>query len=161
MQLPTTSSSASRVAQQIRDASLLALYGTWKSARTGLTLPTLESLNLEHGSTLDRVFVTELVDLAPFTLRTTYLGSTLSTQLGRGLGDSDVFTADNEDILGGLEATYRRCVRLQEPSYESMRFKQQNGKHTSFERLLLPCVSADGSLHYLVGMVSFENLTQS
>lgn len=112
MQLPTTSSSASRVAQQIRDASLLALYGTWKSARTGLTLPTLESLNLEHGSALERVFVTELVDLAPFMLRTTYLGSALSTQLGRGLGDSDVFTADNEDILGGLEATYQRCVRL-------------------------------------------------
>ncbi len=161
VQLPATPAPASRVAQQIRDAALLALYRTWKSARTGPTLPTLESLNLAHGSTLERVFVAEVVDLAPFTLRTTHLGFALSTQLGRGLNDSDVLSSDNEDVLGGLEATYRRCVRLQEPSYESMRFKLEDGKPTSFERLLLPCVSADGSLHYLVGMVSLENLALS
>ena len=161
VQLRATASPISRVAQQIRDLAMLALYRTWRSLRTGVTLPTLESLNLEHGSILERVFVAEVVDLAPFTLRTTYLGSELSAQLGRGLNDSDVLTADNEDVLGGLEATYRRCVRLQEPSYESMRFTLEDGKPTSFERLLLPCVSADGSAHHLVGMVVFENLALS
>ena len=161
VQLPPALPPASRVAKHIRDEAMLALYRTWKLARTGRALPTYESLNLVHGSALDKVFVAEVVDLAPFTLRTTYMGSELSAQLGRGLNDSDVLTADNEDVLGGLEATYRRCVRLQEPSYESMRFTLEDGKPTSFERLLLPCASVDGTLQYVVGMVVFENLALS
>ena len=159
---PTPPPLVSRVAQQIRDAAMLALYQTWKAERTGLSLPTLEALKLSQGSTLEQVFVAEVVDLAPFTLRTTYLGFALSAQLGRPLSDDDVLSSDNEDVLGGLEATYRRCVRLREPSYESMRFKlEYGGNPTSFERLLLPCVSADGSQHFLVGMVVFENLALS
>ena len=50
-------------------------------------------------------------------------------------------------------------MRLREPSYESMRLTLDDGKPTRFERLLLPCASADASQHYLVGMVLFENLT--
>ena len=159
---PTALPPVSRVARQIRDTALLSLYQTWKAARTGPALPTLEALNLSQDSTLQQVFVAEVVDLAPFTLRTSYLGFALSAQLGRALNGTDVISSDNEDVLGALEATYRRCVRLREPSYESMRFKlEDGGKPTSFERLLLPCASADGSQHFLVGMVVFENLALS
>ena len=161
MNLPTTPNPVSRVTQQIKNSTMLALYQTWRYERANLTLPILESLNLAKSGLLEQVFVSEVVDLAPFTLRTTHLGFALRTQLGRNLDDGDVLTADSEDILGGMEATYRRCVRLQEPSYESMRFKLEDGKPLTFERLLLPCASADGSAYYLVGMVVFENLALS
>lgn len=140
---------------------MLALYQAWKKERANLTLPTLESLKLAQNGLLEQVFVSEVVNLAPFTLRTTHLGSALRTQLGRDLHEGDVVIADNEDVLIGLEAAYRRCVRLQDPSYESMRFNLDNAKPIRFERLLLPCVSADGSAHYLVGMVVFENMALS
>jgi hypothetical protein len=158
MQLQTTTPAASRVGREINDTAVLALYQTWKAASTCARLPTFESLNLARGNTLEKVFVAEVVELAPFTLRTIHMGLTLRAQLGRELDNDGMITSDNEDVLGDLKATYRRCMRLREPSYESMRMTLGDGKPTRFERLLLPCASADGAHHYLVGMVVLENL---
>jgi hypothetical protein len=151
----------SRVASRIKHPALLALYRTWRSRLTDKALPSVASLDLDHCAAPGNVFVAELVDLAPFTLKRTFVGAALSKQLENGLKgglkgqlDSSLVLADNDEMFHSLEALYRRCLRLQEPSLDSMRL----GGHEpmAFERLLLPCASADKSANYLVGMVMFE-----
>lgn len=66
---------------------MLALYQVWRHQRAEWALPTLESLNLPQSGLLDQVVISEVIDLAPFTLRTTHLGPGLRAQLGRDLDD--------------------------------------------------------------------------
>ncbi len=98
----------------------------------------------------------EVVDLESFTLRRTYLGAQMRAQRGYALED-ELLRIDNEGPFGGWEVSYRRCVRLREPSYESMRFGLGEGMPTRFERLLLPCVDNDQTKHHLVSVVIFQN----
>jgi hypothetical protein len=89
-------------------------------------------------------------------LKRTYVGKALADLAGYAAQGS-VVSANEEHAFGGLEAAYRRCVRLREPSYEYMRFQLEDGTSTLFERLLLPCADSDAVTHQLVGMVFFEN----
>jgi hypothetical protein len=151
------SPSLSRLLSRIKHPAILALYRSWKSLRTDKALPSVESLRLEQCAAPGNVFVAELVDLAPFTLKRTFIGAALTAQLGGGQKDglqSGLVHADSDEMLHSLEAMYRRCLRLQEPSLDSLRLG--GDQPLFFERLLLPCATADKSANYLVGMVMFE-----
>jgi hypothetical protein len=148
---------SSRLLSRIKHPAILALYRTWKSVLTDKALPSVESLGLEHCAAPGNVFVAELVDLAPFTLKRTFVGAALTAQLGAEQKDglqSGLVHTDGGEMLHGLEAMYRRCLRLQEPSLDSLRLG--GDQPLFFERLLLPCATAYRSANYLVGMVMFE-----
>jgi PAS domain S-box-containing protein len=146
-----------RLAGRIKHPALRALYQSWHEHRSGDALPSVPSLNLPRCAAPENVFVGEVVDLLPFTVKRTFVGKTLTELVGYAALGSLV-SSNEEHAFAGLEAAYRRCMRLREPSYEYMRFQLEDGASTLFERLLLPCVDTGSSTHYLVGMVFFETL---
>ncbi len=155
--LGRTPPAPSRLAGRIKHPALRALYQTWRARRRGAGLPSVASLDLPRCAAPDNVFVGEVVDLLPFTIKRTLVGKALTDLAGYAV-QGEVVSANEEHAFGGLEAAYRRCVRLREPSYEYMRFQLDDGASTLFERLLLPCADPDSQTHQLVGMVVFENL---
>jgi hypothetical protein len=100
------------------------------------------------------------VSLEPFTLRRSFVGQALMAHLDHQLV-VQMPQIDEDPVFGGLEAAYRRCMRLREPSYEYLRFQLDDGSSMFFERLLLPCEDIQNGTHHLVGMVRLENLPQS
>jgi CheY-like chemotaxis protein len=148
---------AAKLAARIKHPAMRALHGVWSEQVLGETLPSVESLELATCAEPDHVFVGEVVSLEPFSLRRVLVGSALHAYIAFEASDTLV-TADDDDVFGGMEAAYRRSVRLRQASYEYMRFKREDGRSVVFERLLLPCADASNSSHQLVGMVIFDNL---
>lgn len=151
---------ASRLAARIRHPALRSLYATWSRSHSAAVLPPVAALELEACGAPECVFVAEVIDLAPFSVRRTHVGAALQRYTEQRLLDEEV-SADDDNAFGGLEAAYRRCMRLREPSYEYIRFRRDDGKSVVFERLLLPCEDLAASSHQLVGMVIFENLPEA
>ena len=148
---------APRLAGRIKHPALLALYQRWRAHQTGTALASVAALDLPHCAAPEQVFVCQVVKLQPFELARTYVGSALLAHLG-SCPDDPSSGNDDDHVFGGLEAAYRRCMRLREPSYEYLRFQLADGSSMFFERLLLPCEDLQSGSHQLVGMVRFENL---
>jgi signal transduction histidine kinase len=147
-----------RLAGRIKHPALQAFYQNWHAQRGGAKLPTVRSLQVPTCMAPDHVFIGEVTGLDPFVIERTYVGKVLADLPGNAL-KGRVVSTNEERFFGGLEAAYRRCVRLREPSYEYMRFQLDDGSSALFERLLLPCADAATSTHQLVGMVMLQNLS--
>jgi hypothetical protein len=130
----------------------------WQTARIdGRSLPGLAALDPVRFGLGPHAFIVRVESTEPLALRFLSVGTELTTRLGRPLNGASIGSAhEDQDILGELEITYRRCARLQAPIYQSARFDFGDGAPLHLERLVLP-VSDDGeTLTHLVGIAVFN-----
>jgi PAS domain S-box-containing protein len=146
--------------RRLRSPELLAAYLFWRAARNGDRPPRLPDLNWGGLPQAANAF-TAAIEPAGNTVnfRFLHVGAALEGRLGRRLGGTLVSElggpAQDDEVLGSLEGSYRRCARTQAPSYEYASYDFGDGAPVMFERLILP-VSDDGHrLTHLVGIALF------
>jgi putative addiction module CopG family antidote len=147
-----------RLLRRLNTPALRQLYLNWQTARIdGRSLPGLAALDPVRFGLGPHAFIVRVESTEPLALRFLSVGTELTTRLGRPLNGASIGSAhEDQDILGELEITYRRCARLQAPIYQSARFDFGDGAPLHLERLVLP-VSDDGeTLTHLVGIAVFN-----
>jgi PAS domain S-box-containing protein len=143
---------------RVRTVALRDLYFAWNGLRAGDTLPAPAELHpaefgLERHSFLLSVRRNgEMIDM-----RFLSAGVALTTRLGRDLAGEQVGTNPRDgEVLGSLEAAYRRCARDRQPVYQFIRFDFGDGSPTRFERLLLPLAERGQEITHLLGVTLFD-----
>lgn len=139
----------------LRHPQARALYQDWWSRRDGAALPTLGALALNSRDGRDHLFVEQVVNIHPLTLKRHHMGQALQQAGAPGPGWR-FQTDDHEALLSDLHAAHRRCLRLREPVAESVQVDTGDGSHSSFERLLLPCTHDCPSGLGLVGIAHWQ-----
>jgi hypothetical protein len=147
--------------RRLRSPELMAAYLFWRAARNGDRPPRLPDLNwggLPEAANAFVVAVEPAGNVVDF--RFIHVGSALEARLGRRL--TGALTSEiglpqvNEEVLGSLEGSYRRCARTLSPSYEYASYDFGDGAPTMFERLTLPVADDADNITHLVGIALFS-----
>jgi len=143
---------------RVRTVALRELYFAWNALRAGDVLPAATDLHpaefglQRHSFLLSVRRAGEAIDM-----RFLSAGDALTVRLGRDLKGERVGTdPEDEEVLGSLEAAYRRCVRDRQPVYQFIRFDFGDGSPTRFERLLLPLTESGDDITHLLGVTLFD-----
>ncbi|HVY15315.1 MAG TPA: PAS domain S-box protein [Rhodopila sp.] len=143
---------------RVRTSALRELYFAWSGACAGDALPRPADIRPDAFDLQRNSFI---VSIRPtrggVEMRYVRAGEAIVTRLGRDLvGETVSHAPEDEEVLGSLEAAYRRCARDRQPVYQFMRFDFGDGAPTQFERLLLP-LSEDGrGITQLLGVALFD-----
>jgi CheY-like chemotaxis protein len=151
-----------KLLRRLRSPILCAAYLAWRAAHNGGRPPRLPDLGWGGGMPGSRHSFTVAVEPEGDQLAFRYLrvGSALEARLGRELTGTRTASArggaHDDELLGSLEGSYRRCARMLGPSYEYGNYDFGDGEPVTFERIILP-LSDDGQrVTHLLGMALFN-----
>ena len=154
---PTRPAKRDRVLARLRKLELRGLYMAWDAARTGERLPEPGDVDPALFGLESNAFVIEVDSAADVPVfRFTNVGNELVGRLGRKMDGDTIVPEPANDMVGSLEAAYRRCYGRRAPTYDSARFDFGDGAPVFFERLLLPVSAVGGDITHLVGVALFE-----
>ncbi len=152
-------SQTDRLLKRLRAPALRQLYLTWQASKAdGVLLPPLRRIEPLPFGLGPHAYTVAVEGGAPPTFRYVSVGHALNMRLGRPLQGSVVedAPAEDEEILGELQACYRRCARNLGPVFQSARFNFGDGSPLQFERLVLPMSENGQTVTHLVGIVLFS-----
>ncbi|CAH2604866.1 Histidine kinase [Rhodovastum atsumiense] len=154
-----------RFRDRLRSAALRRAYERWKGLRhPPQLLPHADVVLADMAGLPASAFVVSVSeqssvpgDSVAFGFRYVHFGRDLAERLGRSLAGESVDGAE-PNVLGPLDAAYRRCVVNRVPSYDYARYAMDEGPCVLFERLLMPLAGGDGRITHLLGIVLFTEL---
>ena len=149
----------SRLMQRLKTPALRRFYLNWQTCSVPAeSLPSLAQIDPARFGLGPNSFVAKVESEQPASFRFISVGAELTSRLGRPLdGELIDNSFDDDEILGELHGTYRRCMRNGRPIYQGARFDFGDGSPLRFERLVLP-ISEDGdAITHLVGIAVFTN----
>ncbi len=151
-------SGARSLLARVRTVALRDLYFGWNAKCAGNALPAPADPNpagfglQRHSFLLSVCRNGEEIDM-----RFLSAGEALTARLGRDLTGERVGTdPSDEEVLGSLEAVYRRCVRDRQPIYQFIRFDFGDDSPLRFERLVLPLAERGQEITHLLGVILFD-----
>ncbi|MGI4952994.1 MAG: ATP-binding protein [Janthinobacterium lividum] len=147
-----------RLLKRLKTPALRQFYLNWQTARIEAAgLPTRSSLDPVHFGLGPHAFTIAIDSHAPLRFRFLTVGAALSMRLGRPL-DGVIVEAvpEDEELLGNLHATYRRCVQRLSPVYQAARLDFGDGPPLHLERLVLPVSDDAETVTHLVGISLFN-----
>lgn len=149
---------ADRLLKRLKTPALRQFYLNWQTAKVdGITLPSLSSLDPARFGLGPHSFTAAIENEDPLKFRFLSVGSALTSRLGRPLDGAAIdSTPEDEDILGELHATYRRCARNRSPVYQAARMDFGDGSPLHLERLVLPVSENSQAVTHLVGIAMFS-----
>ncbi|MGI4796901.1 MAG: hypothetical protein ACRYG8_23185, partial [Janthinobacterium lividum] len=149
---------ADRLLKRLKTPALRQFYLNWQTAKVdGIALPSLSSLDPARFGLGPHSFTAAIENEDPLKFRFLSVGSALTSRLGRPLDGSAIdSTPEDEDILGELHATYRRCARNRSPVYQAARMDFGDGSPLHLERLVLPVSENSQTVTHLVGIAMFS-----
>ena len=147
-----------RLLKRLKTPHLRQFYLNWQTAKVdGVALPTLASLDPARFGLGPHSYTAVIENEDPLEFRFLTVGSALTARLGQPMaGTAIVSTPDNEEVLGEMHATYRRCARNLSPVYQAARLDFGDGSPLHLERLVLPVSENSQTVTHLVGIALFS-----
>ncbi len=147
-----------RLLKRLKTPVLRQFYLNWQTAKVnGAALPTLSSLDPVRFGLGPHSFTAAIENEDPLEFRFVSVGAALTTRLGRSLDGAAIPSMpEDEDVLGELYATYRRCARNLNPVYQAARLDFGDGSPLHLERLVLPISENSQTVTHLVGIALFS-----
>jgi CheY-like chemotaxis protein len=150
---------------RMTSAGMRSFLMAWYAAKAeGEGYPRIAVLDPEDYGLGRHAFTAEIANTVPPTFRYLKLGSTLSAELAKLAGDGVAVTGDasldETEIIGTLDAAYRRCARTRSPVFQSAEYEFGDGRPFHFERLILPAAYDGQTITHLIGIVLIRTDTQ-
>ncbi|HMJ12632.1 MAG TPA: ATP-binding protein [Polyangiaceae bacterium] len=138
--------------RSVRTPWLVKVLEAWSLGRDMGGLPTPACMDAALIGHTDRCIVLEVDGTTqPPTFRLARLGAKLADALNSAaLGE---LLLRRSDLVGHIDACYRRALRSRAPSYEYARHAFGNSPPFEFERLFLPVASDGETVSHLFGLV--------
>jgi CheY-like chemotaxis protein len=146
-----------RLLARLQTPALRQLYLIWHASKApGELMPRLSGIDPLRFGLGPHAFIVEVETMDPAKFRFTTVGSALTQRLGRPLDGLaiDVVSRD-DDMLGDMYSTYRRCARNLAPVYQAARFNFGDGLPLHLERIVLPVSENTRTITHLVGLALF------
>ena len=153
------SDARSRLMQRLKTPALRRFYLNWQTCSVpGTALPSLLQIDPARFGLGPHSFIVKVESHQPPAFRFVTVGGALTRRLGRLLDGVAIDNSlDDNDVLGEMHGTYRRCMRNRSPVFEGARFDFGDGSPLIFERLVLPISEDSESVTHLVGIAVFTD----
>ena len=149
----------SRLMQRLKTPALRRFYLNWQTCSVpGTALPSLSQIDPARFGLGPHSFIVKVESHQPPAFRFVAVGSALTRRLGRALDGVPIDNSlDDNDVLGEMHGTYRRCMRNRSPVFEGAKFDFGDGSPLIFERLVLPISEDAKTVTHLVGIAVFTD----
>ena len=146
-----------RMLRRLKAPALRQLYVNWHASKEpGALFPRLSGIDPLRFGLGPHAFIVAVENSDPVQFRFETVGSALTRRLRRPLNGERIDNpAEDDETLGEIYATYRRCARNLAPVYEAARFNFGDGAPLHLERIVLPVSENGTTITHLVGIALF------
>lgn len=160
---PPAGPEGDRLLRRLQSPALRDLYLAWQTARLdGKLLPRPGDIDPARYGMEEHAYTLLIAGVDPAAFRFLTVGAALNQRFGRPLSGEVIGLSDDEaEVMGDLEAAYRRCTRTLAPVYQSARFDFGDSAPLHLERLIMPLSDDGQTITHLLGVSYFNESPKS